>query len=126
MVSIERKLEMYARTMLAGFSGVVQVEAYAGYNALARERNVLLAFRWAALELRQTYSGRGLRPPPYCQSAPSRFVTRRAGTHTDATSSIRLWRGRARRRARKQTQPQTQGRCYARPVMNFPGDNVRV
>lgn len=37
----------HARAMLAGFKGVLQVDAYAGYNALAREDGVSLAFCWA-------------------------------------------------------------------------------
>ncbi len=37
----------HARAMLAGFKGVLQVDAYSGYNALAREGDVSLAFCWA-------------------------------------------------------------------------------
>lgn len=36
-----------ARAMLAGFKGVLQVDAYSGYNALAREGDVSLVFCWA-------------------------------------------------------------------------------
>lgn len=37
----------HARAILAGFNGVLQVDAYGGYNALAREDGVSLAFCWA-------------------------------------------------------------------------------
>lgn len=37
----------HARAILAGFKGVLQVDAYGGYNALARENDVELAFCWA-------------------------------------------------------------------------------
>jgi hypothetical protein len=37
----------HATTMLKGFKGVLQVDAYSGYNALARETEVSLAYCWA-------------------------------------------------------------------------------
>ena len=37
----------HASAMLKGFKGVLQVDAYAGYNALAREAEVSLAYCWA-------------------------------------------------------------------------------
>lgn len=37
----------HASAMLKGFKGVLQVDAYAGYNTLAREAEVSLAYCWA-------------------------------------------------------------------------------
>lgn len=37
----------HASAMLKGFKGVLQVDAYAGYNAVAREAEVSLAYCWA-------------------------------------------------------------------------------
>ncbi len=58
---------------LAGFAGVVQVDGYAGYRALARKNTVQLAFRWSHVR-RRFYELAAAGPAPIASEALQRIA----------------------------------------------------
>jgi transposase len=59
-------------THLAGFTGVVQVDGYAGYRALAQKNNVSLAFCWSHVR-RRFYELDAAGPAPIASEALARI-----------------------------------------------------
>ena len=60
-------------THLAGFAGVVQVDGYAGYRALARKNSVQLAFCWSHVR-RRFYELAAAGPAPIASEALQRIA----------------------------------------------------
>jgi transposase len=68
----DRKAER-PRTHLAGFNGVLQVDGYAGYRALAEKNEVQLAFCWAHVR-RRFYELSAAGPAPIASEALQRIA----------------------------------------------------
>ena len=68
----DRKAER-PMTHLAGFTGVLQVDGYAGYRALAEKRDVQLAFCWAHVR-RRFYELAAAGPAPIASEALQRIA----------------------------------------------------